>query len=82
MTVRLLLAADDSLSAENLNSCFDLCSTLATVIGEPVYLATLDPDSLDDLRAWVLLKTEGKGPGPLVRGLRRLVAVEWQPGRR
>jgi sirohydrochlorin cobaltochelatase len=61
MAVRLLLAADDSLPAENLNSCFELCSTLATVIGEPVYLATLDGEQLDDLRAWVLLKTEGRG---------------------
>jgi sirohydrochlorin cobaltochelatase len=61
MTVRLLLAADDSLPTESLNSCFELCSTLATVIGEPVYLATLDSDTLDDMRAWVLLKTEGKG---------------------
>ncbi len=61
MSVRLLLAADDSLPAESLNSCAELCSTLATVIGEPVYLAALDSNTLDDLRAWVLLKTEGNG---------------------
>lgn len=61
MTIRLMVAADSSLPGDKLSSCFELCSTLATVIGEPVYLATLDPDNLDDLRAWVLLKTEGRG---------------------
>jgi len=61
MAIRLLLAADDTLPPESLNGCFDLCSSLATVVGEPVYLAALDPDTLDDLRAWVLLKTEGQG---------------------
>jgi hypothetical protein len=61
MSVRLLLAADDSLPAENLDRCFELCSDLATVIGEPVYLAALDSNTLDDLRAWVLLKTAGAG---------------------
>jgi sirohydrochlorin cobaltochelatase len=61
MTVRLLLAVDSALPAEGLNNCFELCSSLATVIGEPVYLATLEEETLDDLRAWVLLKTEGKG---------------------
>ena len=61
MAIRLLLTADDSLPAESLNSCFDLCSTLATIVGEPVYLATLDAETLDDLRAWVLLKTGRRG---------------------
>jgi hypothetical protein len=61
MPVRLLLAADTTLQAEKLASTYELCSSLATVIGEPVYLATLDADTLDDLRAWVLVKTEGSG---------------------
>jgi hypothetical protein len=61
MAIRLLFAVDGSLPAETLNSCFDLSQSLATVVGEPVYLASLDADTLDDLRAWVLLKTEGQG---------------------
>jgi hypothetical protein len=61
MPIRLLFAVDGSLPAEALNSCFDLSQSLATVVGEPVYLASLDADTLDDLRAWVLLKTEGQG---------------------
>jgi hypothetical protein len=61
MAIRLLFAVDGSLPQEALNSCFDLSQSLATVVGEPVYLASLDADTLDDLRAWVLLKTEGQG---------------------
>ena len=61
MAIRLLFAVDGSLPQEALNSCFDLSQSLATVVGEPVYLAALDADTLDDLRAWVLLKTEGQG---------------------
>ncbi len=61
MPLRLLFAVDGSLSAESLAPCYELCSSLATVVGEPVQLASLTPDQLDDLRAWVMLKTQGHG---------------------
>lgn len=61
MAIRLLLAADGSLPAEKLSNCYELCASLSTVVGEPVYLASLDPETLDDLRTWLVSKTQGSG---------------------
>ena len=71
MPTRVLLAIDSSLSPELVANCRDLCSTFASVIGMPVLLASLESETLDDLRAWTYLKTEGVGldgfePAPAV----------------
>jgi hypothetical protein len=61
MPNRMLLAVDGSLPPETLSACLDLCVSFATMTGEPVMLASLESETLDDLRAWTLLKTEKQG---------------------
>ena len=61
MPTRLLLAVDASMPETTLNDCRELCTSFATFLGEPVLLASLESDVLDDLRAWTLMKTEGNG---------------------
>jgi sirohydrochlorin cobaltochelatase len=57
----MILAIDASLPQEVLDSCYQLCGTFANVAGDDVLLAAMDPETLDDLRAWMLGKTAGEG---------------------
>jgi hypothetical protein len=61
MPIRLLLAADESLPQDKLEGCAELCASFATFVGEPVLFASLGEDVLDELRAWLVSKTEGAG---------------------
>src|SRR5438309_38449 len=61
MATRVILALDSQLPAEVLDSCRQACVDLAGYLGEPILMATLDSELVDDLRAWTFMKTQGLG---------------------
>jgi len=61
MATPLILAYDSSLPEDVQNSSRDLAASFATMLGETVLIASLQPQTLDDLRAWTFLKTQGEG---------------------
>jgi predicted acetyltransferase len=61
MSTRMIIAFDSAIPGDLVISAFDLSQSFATVLGEPVLLASLEGDLLDDLRAWTFMKTQGKG---------------------
>jgi len=61
MATPLILAFDASLPEDMQNSSRELAASFATMLGETVLIASLESETLDDLRAWTFLKTEGKG---------------------
>jgi len=61
MPTRFILTLDSGLPQDVLDSCRQACADIAGYLGEPVLLATLDADLVDDERAWIFMKTQGKG---------------------
>jgi len=61
MATRVILTLDSQLPEEVLNSCRQACIDLAGYLGEPILLATLDSELVDDMRAWTFMKTQGEG---------------------
>ena len=61
MATPLIVAFDSSLPDDVATSVRDLSASFATMLGDVVLLASLESETLDDLRAWTFLKTEGEG---------------------
>ena len=61
MATPLILAFDSSLPEDMQTASRDLAASFATMLGETVLIASLESETLDDLRAWTFLKTEGAG---------------------
>jgi sirohydrochlorin cobaltochelatase len=49
MPSRLLLAIDYAMPPDAFAACRELCATVATSLGEPVYLASLDASGMDEV---------------------------------
>jgi hypothetical protein len=61
MATRVILTLDSQLPPDVLDSCRQACLDLADYLGEPILLATLESELVDDMRAWTYLKTQGQG---------------------
>jgi hypothetical protein len=61
MSTRILLAVDSTLPEDVQVSCRAGMEQLATYLGDIVLMATMEPEMLDDLRAWTYMKTSGGG---------------------
>jgi hypothetical protein len=61
MSTRILMAVDSTLPKDVQASCRAGLADLANYLGDIVLMATMDPETLDDLRAWTYMKTSGDG---------------------
>lgn len=61
MSTRIVMAVDSSLPEDVQASCRAGLADLATYLNDIVLMATLEPETLDDLRAWTYMKTQGNG---------------------
>jgi hypothetical protein len=75
MPTPMIVAFTESMPAQLQASARELCSTVADSAGEPVVLAPLQAELLDDLRAWLMLKTLGAG----IEGVEPAYAPEVAP---
>jgi hypothetical protein len=57
----VMMSVDGTLPQDVLAECRVLCAMLSRRLGRPVTLAYVDEDTLDDLRMWAVVKTQGAG---------------------
>ena len=61
MSTRIVVALDSTLPPEMQESTRAAAAALAAQLGDIVLLASLEPETVDDLRAWTYMKTQGAG---------------------